>query len=52
MQKDRQTKRTQDHPRSADGTALEGERVDRLFPFTLQTSASSLTLAFFFFFFF
>lgn len=51
MQKDRQTKRTQDHPRSADGTALEGERVDRLFPFTLQTSASSLTLAFFFFFF-
>lgn len=50
MQKDRQTKRTQDHPRSADGTALDGEGVDRLFPFTLQTSVSSLTFAFFFFF--
>lgn len=50
MQKDRQTKRTQDHPRSADGTALDGEGVDRLFPFTLRTSVSSLTVAFFFFF--
>ena len=50
MQEDRQTKRTQDHPRSADGTALGREGVDRLFSFTLQTSVSSLTFAFFFFF--
>lgn len=49
MQEDRQTKRTQDHPRSADGTALGREGVDRLFSFTLQTSVSSLTFAFFFF---
>lgn len=45
-----QTKGTQDHPRSADGTALDGGGVDRLFSFTLQTSVSSLTFAFFFFF--